>query len=329
MSTLDALLFGIVGEPQEETRWLVLADWLDEYDDPRRGELLRLHRRLLATCCEPDAHSDRATWQSRIVELIAEGVRPCVPQETFLLPGGVPITVSFIPPGTFLMGGRRGDRNQRPVHTVELPRGFFLGVHPVTQVQWQAVMGDNPSHFKASDRPVESVTWDECRAFCAAVSDATGRVARFPTEGEWEYACRAGTDTDYYTGDGAAVLERAGWYKSNAEDSTSAVGQLVPNAWGLSDMHGNVRERCLDAYAPYTSHHQIDAAIEPREYSRVYRGGGWCDTAWCCRSANRWLCGPGARGSALGFRVVLLPGDKHERTDDSAPDSDIPQPPLV
>jgi uncharacterized protein (TIGR02996 family) len=105
MNTLDALLAGIVADPLEETRWLVLADWLEEHDDPRRAELLRLHRKLLATCCEPDAHPDRAWWQDRVVELLGAGVAPCVPQHTLLLPGGVPLLGSFVPPGSFLMGG--------------------------------------------------------------------------------------------------------------------------------------------------------------------------------------------------------------------------------
>src|SRR5688572_3799097 len=115
MTELDALLAGIVAEPLEETRWLVLADWLDEFDDPRRAELLRLHRKLLATCCEPDAHLERAGWQSRMVELLVAGVRPCVPQETLTLPGGVPLTFSFIPPGAFLMGSDKGYDEEKPV----------------------------------------------------------------------------------------------------------------------------------------------------------------------------------------------------------------------
>src|SRR5271156_3477468 len=100
MNTLDALLAGIVADPVEETRWLVLADWLQENDDPRRSELLRLHRRLLNTGCEPDAHPERLEWQVRMVDLLVAGVRPCVPQHTLELPGGVPLVGSFVPPGS-------------------------------------------------------------------------------------------------------------------------------------------------------------------------------------------------------------------------------------
>src|ERR1700758_2065903 len=101
---LEDLLLGIVADPQAEDRYLVLADWLEEHDDPRRAELLRLHRRLLATCCEPDAHPERAEWQARVGEMLAVGVVPCVPRHTLSLPGGVPLVGSFVPPSSFLMG---------------------------------------------------------------------------------------------------------------------------------------------------------------------------------------------------------------------------------
>ena len=133
MTELDAMLAGIVADPREEIRWLVLADWLQEYDDSRRAKLLRLHRKMLATCCEPDAHPQRAEWQARMVELLIAGVKPCVSQETLTLPGGVPLTFSFIPPGAFLMGSESVWDNEQPIHCVVVPRGFFIGVFPVTQ----------------------------------------------------------------------------------------------------------------------------------------------------------------------------------------------------
>ena len=154
MNTLEGLLAGIVADPLEETRWLVLADYLEEYDDPRRGELLRLHRRLLATCLAPAAHPDRAAWQARVVELLCAGVAPCVPRGTVMLPGGVELALAFVPPGTFLMGS-----NHR---RVELTRGFFLGIHQVTQAQWKAVMGTG----RASSR-VRTGRWRRCRGTTA------------------------------------------------------------------------------------------------------------------------------------------------------------------
>ena len=122
MNTLEGLLAGIVADPLEETRWLVLTDWLEEFDDPRRAELLRLHRKMLATCCEPSRHLERADWQARTVALIAEGVRPCLPQETITLPGGVGMTFAFIPSGSFLMGSEHpeGYDAERPVQVWRL-----------------------------------------------------------------------------------------------------------------------------------------------------------------------------------------------------------------
>jgi uncharacterized protein (TIGR02996 family) len=156
MDPLEALLAGIVADPLEETRWLVLADYLEENDDPRRAELLRRHRRLLGSCCEPDAHPERADWQRRVVELLGAGVAPCVPRHTLVLPGDVSLVGSFVPPGTFLMGGTEYDA-EKPVHRVTLTTGYFLGVHPVTQAQWTAVTGTDPNHSKGPNRPVEMV----------------------------------------------------------------------------------------------------------------------------------------------------------------------------
>src|SRR5437764_6720420 len=134
---LEDLLRAIVADPQAEDRYLVLADWLEEHDDPRRAELLRLHRSLLATCCEPDRHPERAAWQARIVELLGLGVRPCVPQRTVTLDEGVEMTFSFIPPGTFLMGSPEDEQGRgfwegvdEARHPVTLGRGFWLGVRP-------------------------------------------------------------------------------------------------------------------------------------------------------------------------------------------------------
>src|SRR5947209_2301476 len=191
MNTLDALLHAIVSSPCDDTRWSVLADWVEEHDDPRRAELLRLHRRLLATCCEPERHPERAAWQARVVALLGEGVRPCVPQRTVVLPEDVEMGFGFIPPGSFLMGSppeEEGRQDDEVLHRVTLTNGFWLGIFPVMQAQWRAVMGTNPSHFKGDDLPVEVVSWDDLVAF----GERLGEEFRLPTEAEWEYACRAG-----------------------------------------------------------------------------------------------------------------------------------------
>jgi formylglycine-generating enzyme required for sulfatase activity len=172
------------------------------------------------------------------------------------------ITFALIPPGRFLMGSPEDEQPYRyddeAQHEVEIAKAFYLGVYPVTQAQWQAVMGSNPSRFKGDSLPVETVSWHDCQAFCNCLSAKTGRVVRqppqkkytfrLPFESEWEYACRAGTTTAYYSGNGEAVLGLAGWYYGNSGGKTHPVGKLAANAWGLYDMHGNVWEWCADWY---------------------------------------------------------------------------------
>lgn len=309
MNTLDGLLAGIVSEPLEETRWLVLADWLEENDDPRRGELLRLHRRLLATCCEPEQHPERAQWHARIVELIGEDVRPCVPQETLLLPGDIPMTFSFIPPGQFRMGSDHKDAQEieKPVHKVTLARGFFLGIHQVTQTQWKAVMGTEPSNFKGPNRPVETVSWEDAQDFCKKFTTRLkGRaMVRLPTEAEWECACRAGTTTEYYFGD--AINAKLANYNGKQCQQTADVGSFLSNQWGLYDVHGNVWEWCEDWLAPYSAEDQTDPCQIERNASewRILRGGSWGSLSDGCRAAYRIRDSPENRTCYSGFRVCF------------------------
>jgi uncharacterized protein (TIGR02996 family) len=313
MNTLESLLAGIVSDPLEETRWLVLADCLEEYDDPRRGELLRLHRRMLATCCEPDQHPERATWQARIVELIAEGVSPCVPQKTVLLPGDVEIRFSFIPPGSFLMGSedKKARGNEKPIHSVQLTKGFYLGIYAVTQAQWMAVMTADYSEFKGSEDPIEGVSWNDCQEFCKRLSTHLRDVdvIGLPTEAQWEYACRAGTTTRYYTGDTIAALRNVCWFAGNSGGESHPVGQLLANPWNLHDLHGNVWEWCEDYYDQYES-----ASVErdPLQMTvqdcRVARGGWFNGFAKHCRSAYRMWCQPDRHSNAFGFRVCIRLG---------------------
>jgi len=246
MTHLEALLHGFVSDPLCEDRWLVLADWLDEYDDPRRADLLRLHRRLLATCCEPEQHPERTSWHARIVELIGQGVRPCVPQRTVVLAEGVEMKFSFIPPGSFLMGSPQDEMEgegeeylvfyrttYEVLHRVTLTRGFGLCIYPVTQAQWLWAPGDQPSYYKGNTRPVESVSWDDCIGFCNRLTERIGERFRLPTEAEWEHACRAGTTTAYYSGNGLEALKGAGWCSYDGKirkASTRPVGQFEPNA---------------------------------------------------------------------------------------------------
>jgi len=231
---------------------------------------------------------------------------------TIKLPGNLPLTFAWCPPGMFMMGSDREDANpdEKPVHIVTLTKGFFIGIHPVTQAQWKAaLMGPNPSHFEGPDRPVEQVLWEESQKFCRQMSrNLKGRgMVRLPSEAEWEYACCAGTSTEYNTGDGEASLQKAGWYDANSGKETHPVGQLAPNEWGLYDMHGNVWEWCSDWYAEYTTDDLTDPLGADSATDRVFRGGGWGDSAKFCRSTYRSWFDPAVRYDALGFRIVLVP----------------------
>ncbi|MBM4142456.1 MAG: formylglycine-generating enzyme family protein [Lentisphaerae bacterium] len=197
----------------------------------------------------------------------------------------------YVPAGRFLMGTpieflpsqtERGFLAGEKPHQVTLTRGFYMGKTEVTQTQWEQVIGYNPSLFKnvGPEAPVDTVSWDDCQEFCKKA----GGGLRLPTEAEWEYACRAGTEGRY-----AGELEETGWYLGNSDGTTHPVGKKKPNAWGLYDMHGNVREWCQDVHA---SGYPDGAATDPvgpakeGEY-RVVRGGSWADYAFFCRSAVR------------------------------------------
>lgn len=222
---------------------------------------------------------------------------------------------SFVPPSTFLMGGTEFDE-EKPVHRVTLTAGFFLGVHPVTQAQWKAVMGTKPSHFKGPNRPVETVSWNDCQEFCTKLTAHLGGSAtvRLPTEAEWECASRAGTTTHYHFGD-AMNTDLANydgtetWNGSPVgvyREETTDVGTFPANPWGLFDMHGNVWEWCADEYAEYTGDDQTDPnrEIEQSDNSqRVLRGGSWISTPDICRAASRYWNAPANRGGIVCFRL--------------------------
>ena len=172
---------------------------------------------------------------------------------------------------------------------------YYLGKYPVTQQQWEAVMGDNPSYFKGGSMPVETVSWDDAQLFIQKLNQLSGKQNyRLPTEEEWEYACRAGTITEYYFGDDESQLGEYAWYNGNSGQTTHPVGQKKPNGWGLYDMAGNVWE-WMDSW--YDSSCSV----------RVYRGGGWSGGAGRCRSADRYCGDPDTRDDYLGFRLVFVP----------------------
>ena len=177
---------------------------------------------------------------------------------------------------------------------VTISKEFYLGKFLVTQAQWQAVMGNNPSHFKGDPNlPVESVSWNDCQAFIKKLNELAGTPAyRLPTEEEWEYACRAGSKTDYSLGDSSSRLREYAWYDENSGRKTHPVGQLRPNAWGLYDMYGNVWEWMHNKY------------YEDMTAYRAMRGGSYENDNFELRCGERWENHAVYPWSLVGFRMV-------------------------
>ncbi|MFZ4394582.1 MAG: bifunctional serine/threonine-protein kinase/formylglycine-generating enzyme family protein [Kiritimatiellia bacterium] len=226
------------------------------------------------------------------------------------------LAMSFLPvaAGEFQMGTEEGEDDEKPVHRVKILRAFWIGKTEVTQKQWLALMGDNPSYFEGDDHPVENVDWDKCVVFCQkltkrerrAESLPTGYEFRLPTEAEWEYAARGGAKSRGFAYSGSNSLEDVAWYESNSEGQTHPVGQKIANELGLHDMSGNVYEWCLDWYGDYEEGTVSDPKNDSTDSDRVFRGGSWYDEASYCRSAYRGS-GPPEAEAYLGFRVVLVP----------------------
>ncbi|GAB4401903.1 MAG: hypothetical protein OHK0053_25200 [Microscillaceae bacterium] len=221
---------------------------------------------------------------------------------------GVVLEMVQIKGGTFMMGSptsepeRESDETQ---HQVTL-RDFKMGKYEVSQAQWRAVMGSNPSRFKDCDNcPVENVSWEDIQEFLQKLNAMTGKNYRLPTEAEWEYACRAGTTTPFYTGNNLTTDQANydGNSKGQYRAKTTPVGSFAPNAWGLYDMHGNVWEWCSDWYDEYSSTAQTNPEGPATGSYRVLRGGSWLYYASSCRSANRHLT-PTFRSSFNGFRLA-------------------------
>ncbi len=211
--------------------------------------------------------------------------------------------------------GRKGNETQ---HEVTISKSYYLGVFEVTQGEYEKVMGNNPSHFKGRQLPVETVSWEDAVSFCKNLSElpeeqAAARVYRLPTEAEWEYAYRAGSKTSYSFGsfgDSVESLKDYAWFDKNALFHTYPGGEKKANAWGLYDMHGNVYEWCQDWYVDYLSSAVTDPQGSSGGSSRVLRGGCWLSEAPYCRSAARRMLVPTASYETHGFRVALSPSVK-------------------
>jgi formylglycine-generating enzyme required for sulfatase activity len=211
----------------------------------------------------------------------------------------------LIPAGTFKMGSNTGDQDERPVHEVTISKAFYMGKYEVTQGQWQAVMGTNPSAIpNEPNRPVDQVAWSEVQTFISKMNAMEGvQLYRLPTEAEWEYAARAGSPTIYGFGNDPKQLGEYAWYRGNSGRRPHPVGQKRPNAWGLYDMLGNVWEWVQDWDGKYPTGPVTDPKGPETGTYRMRRGCGWNNEANVCRMANRYSV-IGYRDDFLGFRVV-------------------------
>jgi len=223
-----------------------------------------------------------------------------------------------IPAGEFMMGSpdsaSDADDSEKPKHLVKITKPFYLSVHEVTQHQYEQVMGVRPwqgENFvqNGSDYPATYVSWNDAVEFCRKLSEQEGVEYRLPTEGQWEYACRAGTTTGYSFGDDASKLRQYAWYDKNAldigEDYAHRVGRKLPNPWGLYDIHGNVFEWCQDWYAPYGSEKAVsDPGGSASGSSRVLRGGSFFFQPRSVRSADRGRDRPTFRFFSIGLRAA-------------------------
>ena len=195
-----------------------------------------------------------------------------------------------------------------------MTKAFYMAATEVTQSQWQAVMGKNPSFFIGDSLPVETVAWEEAAEFCRKLSAREGASYRLPTEADWEYACRAGTTTPFYTG--AAISTAQANYDGNFIDGEgkkglfreeiTKTGSFAPNAWGLHDLHGNVWEWCADWHGDYPVGEVTDPVGPPQGEKRVVRGGCWINFPAICRSANRGSTVPVSWNFHFGLRVVRV-----------------------
>jgi formylglycine-generating enzyme required for sulfatase activity len=229
------------------------------------------------------------------------------------LKSNIEITVNFVPPGSFMMGSPENETGRdadETLHKVRLTKGFYMQTTEVTNAQWKAVMDSVPSRSKGCETcAVEQISWNDVQRFLTKINQQTtdGKY-RLPTEAEWEYACRAGSADPYACGTDRKKLGDYAWYSGNTtKHDDQEVGRLIPNAFGLYDMHGNVWEFCQDWYGGYDPEPVVDPSGPEDGTFRVVRGGGWQGMEMNCRCANRRGNSPDHVNDGIGFRMIFEP----------------------
>jgi sulfatase modifying factor 1 len=326
------ILAGLAAHPHEGDGWLILADWLEDHQDPRAA-LARLRWQYHY---EPN-HPEFEPRRTRLWTLWNNGMAPLVPT----LENSLGMTFALIPPGTFWMGcldNDPGKREDETRHRVTLTQPFFLSVDPVTvgdfrafveaaSYQTDAERGDGaeghhtgtwqksrscnwrtPGFPQKSRHPVTCVSWNDAQVMAKWLTKAeqgTGRTYALPTEAQWEFACRAGTTAPYFWGRDENRVGHYAWIANAAENRTHTVDSKRPNPWGLRHMTGMLWEWCFDHYAEYPPEAATDPKGPPRGRQRVQRGGSWFVSPTYCRSAHRAHDGQDDRDTHSGFRLAL------------------------
>ncbi len=294
-----------------------LAALKQEGQTPQRQlEILRRQRQVnhpeLVEVCRRLAETNQGDVAELAREILARSGIVTKSQRVEVMAGSLVMhrgmALIRIPAGEFDMGSEKGRSGEKPVHRVRISKPFLLGKYPVTNAEYEKYLQAKPkakrpeswddSRFNDPEQPVVGVSWEEAQAFCKWAG------GRLPTEAEWEYACRSGSQREYCFGDNEAELGDYAWYRENSGGKLQRVGQKKPNAWGLHDMHGNVWEWCHDVYGPYNATAQVDPKGPVRGAERVFRGGSWLDDARLVRAAYRLGYSPVIRDSLLGFRLA-------------------------
>jgi uncharacterized protein (TIGR02996 family) len=326
------LLAGIATHPAELDRWLVLADWLEDHGDPR-AELARLRFLLHA---EPD-HPERDRRQARQQALLESGFAPVVPKWT----NSLGMEFALILPGTFWMGSPDSEQERsrsETKHRVTLTQPYYLGIYPVTVGEFRqfvtitnyqtyaerygygyglfgeqfsydpSITWRTPRFAQSARHPVVCVNWDDTQALVEwlnEVESGTGLVYSLPSEAQWEYACRAGTQTPFFWGDDIGKLRQYGWFRTNSNRKTHSVSTKKPNGWGLWHMLGHVEEWCADWHGDYPTGEGTDPLGPSEGFERIFRGGSWDSLPESCGSACRCFYDANSCYTYNGFRLAV------------------------